>query len=604
MTSWRASRVAAALLATVGLAALALPALGQKAPESILPSGFGDPLPAPTPAPAPAGAPTPAAPPPADLLPPSVQQAAAADALANATDPLAEEGEANTAIAYDMPPEAQRNPAFVGPLGRADGGFGPNAWGRADGVFLSRLMRGTRAPVASRWASITLRRALLSRTPAPIGVDGADWVAERAWLLLRMGEADPARMLVAGIDSGKYTPKLYEIAMQAALANADPAALCPVVEPGSAYGKTVSWDLTRAMCAALQAEPGPAGAIIDATRRSGRARGIDLLLAEKVVGAGVNGRRAVNIQWDGVNQLTAWRFGLAGATGVAVPEPLIASVGPHVRAWQARLPMLEPAARVGSASWAATLGVFSAAAYADLYGAVLDSGDVGSAPVAVAEALSRAAAADEASARMTALRGLWDEAGDPRERFARLILTARAAAFIAPDRAFEDDAGRLIASMLTAGYDSTAARWGEIASRTGGDAWALLAVGAPSAAVPVTAARVRDYAGTLRGAETAKARFLIAALAGLGRLPAADAEALARDFDVPVGRQDNWTRAIDRAARARQPGTVALLAAVGMQTREWRAVPPAYLYHIVAALNAVGRAPEARMIAAEAITRA
>jgi hypothetical protein len=48
---------------------------------------------------------------------------------------------------------------------------------------------------------------------------------------------------------------------------------------------------------------------------------------------------------------------------------------------------------------------------------------------------------------------------------------------------------------------------------------------------------------------------------------------------------------------------VALLAAVGMQTADWARLPPAHLYHIVAALHQVGLDPEARMIAAEAISR-
>ena len=56
--------------------------------------------------------------------------------------------------------------------------------------------------------------------------------------------------------------------------------------------------------------------------------------------------------------------------------------------------------------------------------------------------------------------------------------------------------------------------------------------------------------------------------------------------------------------RDRQPATVILLAAVGMQTKNWGGVPPAALYRIVAALRAVGLGGEARMIAVEALSRA
>ena len=48
---------------------------------------------------------------------------------------------------------------------------------------------------------------------------------------------------------------------------------------------------------------------------------------------------------------------------------------------------------------------------------------------------------------------------------------------------------------------------------------------------------------------------------------------------------------------------VALIAAVGLQSEEWSGVPPYYLYHITRALRRAGLGAEARMIAAEAISR-
>ena len=43
--------------------------------------------------------------------------------------------------------------------------------------------------------------ALLAKVRAPRNVNPVDWTAERAWLLLRMGEADAARMLVVRGDA-------------------------------------------------------------------------------------------------------------------------------------------------------------------------------------------------------------------------------------------------------------------------------------------------------------------------------------------------------------------------------------------------------------------
>jgi hypothetical protein len=326
-----------------------------------------------------------------------------------------------------------------------------------------------------------------------------------------------------------------------------------------------------------------------------------------VVGAGVNGRRAVTIEWDGVNQMTAWRFGLASATGVTIPTALFSTVGPHVQAWHARMPMLAAADRVGASSWAATLGVLSSAAYVDLHGAILDQADTAEIEGSTPGILRQAYVVGTVDARLSALRSLWTQPDDLRERYARLILTARAAARIPASADHASDADRLIAAMMTAGLDTSAARWAGVVADldAGNDGWALLAVGAPRAVVDLSADRVDDYVSAQDGeAGRRKGQFLIAALAGLGRLSAADAQSLSESHDLPIAAQNPWTRAIDAAARRKQPATVALLAATGMQTREWRAVPPAFLYHIVAALRRVGREGEARMIAAEAITRA
>ncbi|NVL73133.1 hypothetical protein HWN77_26600, partial [Escherichia coli] len=73
------------------------------------------------------------------------------------------------------------------------------------GRTLAVLMQRLRAPVASRWASIALRRALMSPLDTPRHANGADFAAERAWLLLRMGEANAARAVVNDVDGDNYT---------------------------------------------------------------------------------------------------------------------------------------------------------------------------------------------------------------------------------------------------------------------------------------------------------------------------------------------------------------------------------------------------------------
>jgi hypothetical protein len=253
--------------------------------------------------------------------------------------------------------------------------------------------------------------------------------------------------------------------------------------------------------------------------------------------------------------------------------------------------------RTAAAETAASLGVFSNQSLVEMYSLIADSTDPSEIQSSISGRLRRCYAARGFGDRVEAMKGLWDEAKRPQDRYARLILTAAAAARIPPSDSQKDRAADLIASMLTAGFDRQAARWSAIVEGMGKDgdrAWALLALASERPAVSISASRAQAFADRNGGH---RGRLLIAGLAGLGRLN--DPGSLGLDI-VPRSR---WERMIEVAAAANQPGTVALLAGTGMQTAEWRGVPPEHLYHIVSALRRVGLEYEARMIAAEALSR-
>ncbi|WP_150295430.1 hypothetical protein [Sphingobium estronivorans] len=587
--------------------ALTLPVIAQQAPESLLPPGFGEAPAAPAPAPSqparpPQGPAAPPAPTPAvPIQPPTF--AVSNDMADNAADePLSEEEIAAEKAKYDLPENAHRPLDRIGPLTPERLGMASNAFGTQSGQFLATLMKQTHAPITSRWASILLRRALLSATDTPGDIEGADWVAERAWLLLRMGEADSARLLVQSVDSDRFTPRLYAIAMQTYLATADPAGLCPLSPGALRFSKEPGWDMTRAICPALSGDQGSASGALNQVQRRGVVRGIDYRLAEKVVGTGFNARRSVKIEWDAVDRLTAWRFGLATALNVPIPDDLYATVGPHVRAWEARAPALTAARRLPGAEMAARLGVFSNKALVGFYSQLGVDGDAPSAAADRIDALRTAYSGANAEDRLQAMRTVWQN--EARPDFVGLIATARAAAALPVSELSARDAANLVAAMFTAGYDRSAAAWARLAAQADGDGagdlWALLAVGAPSPVVDMSSGRVSSFA---KGADARKTQMLIAALAGLSRLNAKDSASLAQDNGLNLGTTSRWSRAIDAAAGRGETASVALLAAVGMQTADWNRLPPFHLYHIVAALHRVGLDPEARMIAAEAMTR-
>lgn len=581
------------LLASALVLVFSLPALGQQGPESLLPEGFGDPPPPPTP---PAGRPVP--------------NAAKSPVGDTAATPLTEdesateeedEEEPELVIRFDVPPSARKSLDDIGILSEASGGFPADSFGTLDGAFLSQILERTSGPIASRWATIMARRLLASRTNTPAGVNGADWTAERAWLLLRMGDSVVARNLVQQVDGAAYTKRLHEVAMQAYLANGDLAGMCPLTESGVRLVNNGRWKMTRAICASLAGEQGSATAFINQGRYQGWVRGVDYLLAEKAVGAGINGRRSVKIEWENVEGMNPWRFGLSAAVGLEPPESLFADTGRQVDGWRVQLPMFTPTIRAQYAPGAAALGILSNRNMVDLYAQVLDDPDAPDAVRSRAESLGYAYTASGADAKVAAMTSLWTAAAAGADYQGSLVMTARAAALITPSDDHQAEADRLIASMLTAGLDRSAARWIDVVA-DGSLGWALLTLAAPGRVTAADYGSLDDFFDNDGSTDGQKSRLLLAGLSGLGRIETDAGTDFAGDLKINIFRQTAWSKAITAAAKRGEQGTVALMAMAALQAPSWSLVPANHLYYIVRSLRQVGLEAEARMIAAEAVT--
>ena len=504
----------------------------------------------------------------------------------------------------EYPGWARRDIRTVGQLDPQHIGLGDDPWGSASGAFLSSLMRSMNTPLASRWAHMALRDALLAKVSAPNHVYPVDWVAERAWLLLRMGESDAAQMLVSGVDTDRFTPKMTQVAVQSALANGDMAALCPIETGISKYDPNIR-ALVQAMCSALGGEPQQAAAQIDDARRRGRIGGIDLALAQKVVGAAGNGQ-AATIEWDPVDSLTAWRFGLATATGMAPPDRLLNASSTQLRAFQARSPLLTPQQRLSSALVATGLGVFSSQSLMDLYSGIYDSTDPDDLSSTDAWQLRQAFVGKDADTRLTAIRKLLAIGKSGLQKEAARALAARAATTVEPDAKLAKDAPDLISAMLAAGYDEAAAKWIPAIARMD-DAesdrcWAMVALAAPDIA-NVGTSRLSSFIKRDNSEGHLRSALLVAGLAGLGRIDDNTANSLNKRYGLGLNRQSSWTKIIDAAAGRGQAATVLLLTGTGLQTPRFEQVPAVHMYHAITSLKRTGQDFTARMIAAEALSR-
>lgn len=589
------------LSGTAIAAALVLPALAQ---ESLLPEGFGNPAetPAPRPTPTPSQAPTPApSATPKNGSGPVAPPPVTATVGATDTDATEDSEEIESGgLKYDLPPGARRLLTRIGPLTPETGGLAPDAFG-VRGQYAAAIMRRTNGQLASRWGQILLRRSLASAIDTPATVNGADLAAERASLLLRMGESIAARWIVQAVDYDRASPRLVAAAQQVYLANADPAGMCPYVPAGLAHGDEQAWRLSAAICSGLSGEAGPAGWAIGRVRSSGKISNFDILLAERVLGATGSGRRSTTIEWDNIDRLTSWRFGMATATAIPVPEALRTSAPSNIKSWTVLAPMTDMANRVAAAPEAAARGVLSSEAYVSLLSAAASEEEPAEALASQTEQLRSAFGSASGTDRYAAMGQLWGAGTGPAQRYAAMVATARAAAALPASTEVGDDPWQLLGSMLAGGYDQNAIAWVPTVS-VGSRAWGVLAVGSPRPLNGTSAGAVGQFSGDDDSADYLRSKFLLAGLAGLGRIDASAAASAASDLDVDLGKQTRWSRAIMAAAERREPGMVALLAAAGMQG-DWSKVPPYHLYYIVRALREVGLGSEARMIAAEALVR-
>ena len=605
----------------IGGAALALCSglvVAQDAPESILPPGFDDPAPAPAPAPAPSAAPAPrpTQPPsapgssPGASVPtiqplPGIPSDDGLDRLpsleelqAMSTDELDEL--LGLKPKFDIPPAARRGLTRVGILSSEEGGFPAGSLARQPGRLVAAALAGTDGPLVSRWGHIMLRRALASRLASPEGLDPVRFAALRARVLNSMGEFAVARAIAQDVDTQNWDEGLTNAALTSSLATSDIVGACPAVRLQGSVRDDAEWTMLQAICDAYAGEETRANLQLGRALSRGIAPRIDVLLAQRFAGAAGNGRRAVDIEWDEVEELTPWRVAFANALGLEIPENLRSGAGDYYRMVWATSPAMSLPQRTDGAELAAARGIFSSDAMIDLYSQIYAIDEITGDPALVSTRLREAYVGSDPATRIAAIKDVW---GGETPDYGRLVLTAYAAARIQPSEDLADDAGMLIASMLTAGLDRDAALWAN-AVDDGSLGWALLALARPADNLQFDGGDVDGFIDDDDSAGQRKSAFLVAGLAGLGRIDDGVASDMSERLGFNLRSQNRWTVAIDRAAEVGNPTLVAILAGLGMQGDDWSQMTPRHLYHMVSAMRRVGLEAEARMIAAEAVARA
>ncbi|MEM7779926.1 MAG: hypothetical protein AAF697_05985 [Pseudomonadota bacterium] len=632
-----ASAIGLGLLGAAGGASLTGLATAQDAPESLLPPGFDDPVPTPTPTPAPQALPTaapapgtapPVAPPTAPPVSPIEGDAPPAfttelPAVPNLSEedleglPTLEELEElsidelddllGLKPQFDIPPAARRAMSRVGVLAPDEGGFPTGSLANQPESLVRAVLGGTKGPFVSRWGHILVRRAVATRYAAPEGMDPVEFAALRAGVLNSMGEYAVSRAMVQDVDTGNWDTALTGEALTAYIAGNDLVGVCPAVRFQSNIRDDAQWTMLRAICNAYAGQGALAGSQLNAAQAEEIAPEIDVLLAQRFAGAAGRGRVGTTVNWQGVEELTPWRFAIANAVGETIPEELLTtamegSLARYYRLAGATAPSVPLGQRALYADSAAGYGVLSSRALVGVYSQIYSNeASEGQAALRAAR-LRNAFTAIDPTDRIEAMREIWAADGEDGELdFPGLILTAYAAARIPSASDYRDASGDLIASMLTAGLDRDAADWSDVVEE-GSLGWALVALSDPDAS-SASQAGFEAFLDNDESEEQRKSAFLAAGLAGLGRVPNGNVNSFGNRVGVDFGRQTRWTRTIEQAAQLRNQALVSMLVGLGMQGDSWAQMTPLHLYHITSALTAVGLEAEARMIAAEAVSR-
>jgi integrase/recombinase XerD len=234
------------------------------------------------------------------------------------------------------------------------------------------------------------------------------------------------------------------------------------------------------------------------------------------------------------------------------------------------------------------MGVFSSQSLVDLYSAIYDTTDPSDLPTTDAWQLREAFVGKDEPTRLAAIRHLLGLGKEGLQKEAARALVARAATLVTPDAKLGKDAANLISAMLAAGYDRAAARWlSAVGGMDGQDSdrcWAMLALGAPDIA-DVSTSRVNSFIRRDKSPNKIRSAFLVAGLAGLGRISTDTANSLNRRYGLGLGATTSWTKIIDASAGRGQAGSVVVLTGTGFQTANWDRIPSAHLYHAIAGLH-------------------
>lgn len=504
------------------------------------------------------------------------------------------------------PPDAGRDAPIAGePLSEPAPDWGGHMAGPADPLAadfwqgtpraLAELLLSHLTDTTSPALQALERRLLLSPGAAPQGpdADGASLPALRAAALLRRGELDAARAVVAALHEPQRGAALpLAVAADAAAGDTDRA--CRVVRDRIREDQGTYWQEALIACQALQGEADKArlGMQLLAEQKVARDEALTIVIEGPLTASAVTHLREVDPL--SLRLLVASRHRLAPA--------LIETLRPDLALTLARDEAAPMPTRILAAERAARFGALAPKALGELYrnSASPEAGAKDDPALVRARRFAAIANADETGDRLARILAFAEAfGGEPGGRLLAARLVAPALRDIAPDPALAASSAAAARLLLGAGDAAAARRWVALApDQDLAGLRVLLRLATPGKSATAESASAEPAAAPIDPTHQAIAATLLAALGeplAAARLPTAAWTATGR----PAVATAPWLD-LAAAAAAKRVGETVLAAALVAAPDGNLTPDPVLLAAAVSGLVRVGCSAEAHRLAVEA----
>lgn len=255
------------------------------------------------------------------------------------------------------------DPGGIGLFGAEDGGFGRWIWHGADSEIVRRYLH--RLPVAtpSPAQNALSRRLLLSRSEAPAGLAGEDFLTERLLRIAAAGDLDGLLKLLDLVPSDYDTLEIRRLRAEAALLGGDHLQACSVARDAAVLDGGLFWVRLGTFCEAIEGDRPSAMLYLELMAEEGADDAgftglIGVLLDQAAAREGANIKTVDST--EATLEIPPDALSIAMARLAGRPFATEASAATHLAlGLLATLPELAPSARLDVAKSAVELGIIA-----------------------------------------------------------------------------------------------------------------------------------------------------------------------------------------------------------------------------------------------------